>query len=499
MEASKQTKAFSFADFFSTEAIGYSLIRTWSSVLFSGSLISIAVGAGNEARATVHNVSLAFLVVTYFALPLILSARKPKNAKALNALSLATIEVGAACVVAGIFFESSPGALSYTGALLTGFGSAVLTLLWGESYASLDPGKTMLSTFGAFLCASVFVLAFSAVSLYTLCLSALLLPLASYAMLGHKRFSLDKDAPSSIREELSKQPSAVVRTPVFVVLVSLVLGSMNQFSSPYLQGLDFNNPELKFLATLFIAVVGVVAFKARSSFSVSTLLQASTIIPAVFLVLLPFLHEYYMPLGFISSVGISLLRIAVWVYLARMCTVSGISPLVCFGFGLGAHYLGLGAGEQFMRLLFGSGAFDESVRLFAFSLFLLFLLVVAYVVGAKPLSQTERTTQRKGSGPRRFHEKLGEVAEAHGLTEREAEMLEYLAKGYSSKAIQQTLHISASTVSAHSGSIYRKLGVHSKEEVAAIVRDWDERSDQGDLAARPEHNAGESSDTRTSA
>lgn len=491
MKTCSQAGAFSFGDFFSTEAIGYSLIRTWSSILFSGSLISIAAAAGVEARMTVHNVSLAFLVITYFALPLVLSIRKPTNGKILNALALATIEVGAACVVVSVFFELTPGVASYVGALLTGFGSAVLTLLWGESFATLTPGKAMLSTLGAFLFASVFVLAFSAVSYPTLCLSALLLPVASYAMLERKRFSLSDVSPSPIREELSKQSTTMLQTPLFVTLVSLVLGSMNQFSSPYLQNLDFNNPEIKFLATLLITLIGVIVFQLRGSFSASALLQASTVIPAVFLLLLPFLHANYAPLGFISSIGITLLRISVWVYLARICAVSGISPLVCFGFGLGAHYLGLGIGEQFTRMLVSSDALDESVRLFAFSIFLLFLLVIAYVVGSKPLSHPEPPSRQKGGGPRRFHTKLEEVAAAHGLTEREAEMLEYLAKGYSSKSIQQTLHISASTVSAHSGSIYRKLGVHSKEEVAVIVRDWDKRDEQEEPLPRVVRNVEE--------
>ena len=52
-------------------------------------------------------------------------------------------------------------------------------------------------------------------------------------------------------------------------------------------------------------------------------------------------------------------------------------------------------------------------------------------------------------------------------------MLVLLANGYSSNSIQEHLHISAGTANSHTYSIYSKLGVHSRDEVIALVENWE--------------------------
>jgi len=54
------------------------------------------------------------------------------------------------------------------------------------------------------------------------------------------------------------------------------------------------------------------------------------------------------------------------------------------------------------------------------------------------------------------------------LTEREAEVLDYLAKGYANKEIAEKLELSLPTVRSHLRSIYDKLHVRSRTE--AIVK-----------------------------
>lgn len=55
---------------------------------------------------------------------------------------------------------------------------------------------------------------------------------------------------------------------------------------------------------------------------------------------------------------------------------------------------------------------------------------------------------------------------ANSLTEREREVLVYLAKGYSNKEIARTLQISPSTAGTHVENIYRKLSVSTRAAVA---------------------------------
>ncbi|MDR2380868.1 MAG: helix-turn-helix transcriptional regulator [Bifidobacteriaceae bacterium] len=77
-----------------------------------------------------------------------------------------------------------------------------------------------------------------------------------------------------------------------------------------------------------------------------------------------------------------------------------------------------------------------------------------------------------------FKDKCDAVAEEYGLTNREREVLGFLAKGRSLPSIRSELFISKSTTSSHVSHIYAKLGAHSKEDVIAIV--------EGASARRPD-------------
>lgn len=61
-------------------------------------------------------------------------------------------------------------------------------------------------------------------------------------------------------------------------------------------------------------------------------------------------------------------------------------------------------------------------------------------------------------------QKLVTVVNSDSLTEREAEVLDLLAKGKSNKEIATALHISAYTVKAHLRGVYTKLNVISRTE-----------------------------------
>ena len=63
--------------------------------------------------------------------------------------------------------------------------------------------------------------------------------------------------------------------------------------------------------------------------------------------------------------------------------------------------------------------------------------------------------------------------EAHNFSAREREIISYLLRGLSQKMIAHELSISINTVRNHISSIYRKMDVHSAQQVLARLTGHD--------------------------
>ena len=73
----------------------------------------------------------------------------------------------------------------------------------------------------------------------------------------------------------------------------------------------------------------------------------------------------------------------------------------------------------------------------------------------------------------RFQDKCRLIIERYGLSEREGEIMKIMimfAKGRNLAYIQDELFISKSTVSTHRQHIYKKLGIHSQQELLDLVQ-----------------------------
>lgn len=65
------------------------------------------------------------------------------------------------------------------------------------------------------------------------------------------------------------------------------------------------------------------------------------------------------------------------------------------------------------------------------------------------------------------------IAKRYALSGREAEVLQYLARGRSAKYIAEQLYISPETVRTHSKRIYTKTGVHTREELLSLIEHFE--------------------------
>ena len=69
----------------------------------------------------------------------------------------------------------------------------------------------------------------------------------------------------------------------------------------------------------------------------------------------------------------------------------------------------------------------------------------------------------------RFRQRCEIVANTYSLSRRESEVMYYLARGYKSSHIQQQLYISEGTAKTHIRHIYRKLNIHSQQDLIHLI------------------------------
>ena len=65
------------------------------------------------------------------------------------------------------------------------------------------------------------------------------------------------------------------------------------------------------------------------------------------------------------------------------------------------------------------------------------------------------------------------ASERYGLSAREKEVLVELVRGRTIASIAECLVVSENTIKAHTKSVYRKIGVHTREELLQSVEEAD--------------------------
>lgn len=75
--------------------------------------------------------------------------------------------------------------------------------------------------------------------------------------------------------------------------------------------------------------------------------------------------------------------------------------------------------------------------------------------------------------PALWQRKIDNVMNAFGLTERQQEVFRMLVRGRNAQYIADNFYISHSTAKAHIRNIYRKLGIHTQQELISMVEATD--------------------------
>ncbi len=407
--------------------------------------------------------------------------------------------------------------------VLTGLGSGALVLGWGTLFARCDTFSIYLNSAIALVLAILlyaFVLHHIPEVARALLVSGL--PIAGFVVLYTKT-----PVPYYERGDLPDfNPLPINRTKFLVAfgipvaLFGLALGALRQTSVQMV--IPAATIDMQFLCLASAACAALVVTLACLLFSrgeTSWSRQFRIIVPVIVLAMLSLpnvssglntLSMFFLVVGYMSF------EMLLWTFYGELSQRFNLSPVFVFGIGRGTAAI-FSLGSSLIPLTQGISLNEYSFDLATLTLVIMSIIMLAYcllptesdiskLVTTCPLMhavdsgeyvneaavqilenakkkaeeqaarQTEEaannsTQQGPGqSGGRRwFKENCEAIANRYLLSRRETEVLFLLAKGYNSAYIQEKLYISEGTAKTHIRHIYRKLDIHTQQELMRMV------------------------------
>lgn len=179
--------------------------------------------------------------------------------------------------------------------------------------------------------------------------------------------------------------------------------------------------------------------------------------------------------GPVLAIGYATFDIITWTLLAEIThkTRVGVSPTI----GTGRFLIHVSEGVGYLVVMGFLSSMPSDSLMQAFSSTLGYLMIIAEMLlleensalwilirmNVSPATaETSSMPNKAGVDPQAAADTLSRL---HGLTERESDVLRLLAVGRSRARIAQSLGVSENTVNSHVQQIYRKLGVHGRQEL----------------------------------
>lgn len=370
-----------------------------------------------------------------------------------------------------VLFEAAPFASSCNDALLAlsaiaaGLGAAMAILMWAELQSSLNSFRIVLYVSGAFLMGSILGWMAEGLDPGRLACALLALPAISSLSLaiGFSKIP-SADRPAPLQHSSQKQF-------VFPWKLVIVLGVYE-----FVFGIRQTNPEtssdIMFLGMAAAALtLFCLAYFSPDRFDFSRIYRTPfALMTCGLLCALTTIAANDLFANAFISVGYSLMFLALTILLCDIAHRHALSAaLLCSieEIAMSANILGhiasaLGQNTALMPL----GERTASA------------LLAALVVIASMALLSERESSRwglsffgvKSIDPENDMTRLTRIANSCALSPREKEVFYLLAEGKSNVDIEQQLYIAKGTLKSHTQRIYRKLGIHTRQELESIAR-----------------------------
>lgn len=218
---------------------------------------------------------------------------------------------------------------------------------------------------------------------------------------------------------------------------------------------------------LFVCVAALLSFPTKFKFEWTYrflfLLSVGTVLGCI-----PHLpgfidRELVSSLDFAS---LQLFAMIMWVIKTALATNKSIHPMRVATFCGAFWSLGSAGGLLFSQMFSNMNA--ETATLAAAGLALLLAACYTAVFTEHDVALLTEVIPEIQRRP--FKERCLAIGARYGLTERETEIMAYVAKGRDTPYIQEALSLSKNTVNFHRKNLYAKLGIHSKQEPLDLIK-----------------------------
>lgn len=438
----------------------------------------------------------------------------PKQARRmLVTLSTAMVFSGSSCIIAAMYLPVYTLLFILAGGVFLGVGTAGLFMLWQRYFSSIPSEacnyRLALGTVFASVC--YFALYVVPTALTAFLVPLVFLPICALCLsLAVREMTFDQPMFEDIPRE---HPQVYLQLLKDSRADALCVGAI-AFSSGLARGVAIINPAVSdvvnsasMTGSLIAGLILLALWLASSvRFGLRTIFR--TVYPVIItgLLLFPFMHHAGLSLfAGLTYMTFSLILLIMMMQCAQTSRDRGTNPVFAYGFFGSVTYVMQSAG-------FLLGWFANDVTIFGVEQATLLSLIAAYVLGMALLASTgsfagqatpesasqieftattarskekASTASEKNAGKTRKPKKAiasdGHVITdrlskqclvvkvQYGLSSRETEVMELIARGRSMAAIAEDLFISENTVRTHCKHIYGKLDIHSRQELSDLV------------------------------
>lgn len=365
--------------------------------------------------------------------------------------------------------------------LLSGVGYASLLLLWSTLLITLEhPSITIFLAAALILGSIAYIFIISLVPTATILLTAIL-PVVSAVLffLSYRMRHLVSDPERaeimiSAAESDDKDPiswkliaDTLTYTPCLGIGVFFALRDIAYPTNVLCIG----------LATIVSCMIIII--DSRFTHILSSKMQLQLFLPLAALTVFPlsFLSGIWELIWLFLLFSVFMLSLVTNYSAISLCVrVFELSPIRVFSYGRAYNLLGIVLGFAFAAItttFFPSGSIalilSFAALIFLFIIASAFILEDHYPVSSEVGDIDEDVVDITLSGRNLWEERCAAVAKRYGLSPRQTEVLQLLARGRNTSYIQETLTISPYTAKAHIYNIYQKMGIHSRQELLTLI------------------------------